>query len=243
MGASTGTIALGALVSMLEPRDAAGPEPAPSATVAITFQAYSSNPAAVGVGRDARLKIDAVWLSAHDLGAWPKDACAERSARSLRTGALAVELVKPTSQAGTLATGRYCALAFALRRASKGGRELRGASLVLLGRRADGVRFELRSSLAAAIELSAVSIDGFAVGASGTSWIVGADLTRWLANVDLDMVEPTEQGRVLRIDERTNSELLAAFDASVAAGLGVYADVDGDRVLDPDELREPIAKR
>jgi hypothetical protein len=217
-------------------------------TVTIAFVSYSSHPDMVGFSDSANVRIDAVWLASRDAHVRPTSSCRRTSAKVVVPGPFTAELVRGAfrSDEAKLTTKSYCAFELPLRRSS--GRnagapsELRGASIVIRGRRADGVSFVLRSRLDSELLLRANELEGFTI-ARGTTWIVGVDVNRWMTGVDLSSAEISSDGseRKVRIDESANSELLAVFNANVAAGVGLFNDRNGDRVLDSSEKKRPIA--
>ena len=230
-----------ALLANLLELDAERP---PQAAVSISFVSYSSDPGMVGFGDGTRIHIDAIWVALQDVQVRPAASCKRSQARPVVAGPLTAELVKrSTTDTGRSDVGRYCAFEFQLRRSrGRAGprNELRGASIVITGRRADGVRFVLRSRLDAAPLLRARELEGISVTAPRADWIVGVDVSRWMAGVDLALAEPTGD-RELRIDDKSNADLLAAFDANVEAGFALFDDRDGDRNLNQAERARPIA--
>ena len=48
---------------------------------------------------------------------------------------------------------------------------------------------------------------------------------------------------LVRIDDKTNAELLERFNANVASGFALFDDRNGDRNLDPEERATAIAVR
>lgn len=231
--------------SLIEPLDAERTE---TGTVSIAFVSYSSSPDVIGFSDSAAVRIDAVWLASQDAQVRPASSCRRSSAKVVVPGPFTAELVRGAfrSDEAKLVTKSYCAFELSLRRSS--GRsagapsELRGASIVIRGRRADGVSFVLRSRLDSAVLLRANELDGFTI-VRGTTWIVGVDVNRWMSGVDLASAEISSDGseRKVRIDESANTEILAAFDANVAAGVGLFDDRNGDRVLDSEEKKHAIA--
>jgi hypothetical protein len=236
-------------VPVIEPLDAERP---PRSAVSIAFASYSSAPETIGFGDGGQVRVDAIWIAMKDVDAQPVASCKRSSAKPIIAGPLTAELVKrqlTSAETADLEVDRYCAFGLQLRRArgrvSGAPNELRGASIVIVGRRTDGVRFLLRSRLDHPVVLRARELEGFAVSAPDTHWIVGVDLARWMAGVDLALADATGDGRQreVRIDERSNPDLLAAFNANVEAGFALFHDRDGDRSLDVAERAQPIATR
>jgi len=235
------------LVAALTPLDADRPAPA---ALSITFTAYSSEPNTIAFGDGGKVRIDSIWVAMQDARVRPASSCKRGAARTVIAGPFTLELV--TKQARGIDTAqldavRYCAFEVQLRRSrgkvADAPSELRGASIVVLGRRADGVRFVLQSRLDSQALLRARELDGFSVTAPTTSWIMGVDVARWFTNVDLGAADAVGEGRErqVRIDDKTNTDLLATFNANVEAGLALFDDRNGDHNLDPEERASPIA--
>jgi hypothetical protein len=236
---------LALVVIAIDPLDA---EPPAHSKVSLVFSSYSSQPDAIGVGDGGQIRVSAAWVAMQDVQIRPASACKRASAKPVVDGKLTTELVSRTTVEGlAIEATRYCVFELQLRR-SRGRTagapsELRGASIVITGRRADGVPFLLRSRVESEIVLRARELEGISVTGPRTRWIVGIDLARWMAGVDLALADTTNDRRELRIDENSNSELLATFEANVAEAFALFEDLDGDRDLDPSERAMPIAIR
>jgi hypothetical protein len=241
------TLVAALLATVIEPLDA---NKELAASVSITFATYSSDAADVSIGEGGRVRVEAVWLAMRDARVRPASACKSASARTVLAGTFRAELVGKQAKGGEAArlpVDRYCAFELQLRRSrgkdSGAPVELRDASIVVIGRRSDGARFVLRSRVEPTAYLRARAIEGFAPSAPATSWIVAVDVARWFAGVDLAAADACEdtRGRVVRIDETNNPELLATFNGNVEGGIAVFDDRDLDHDLDPDEQPTPIA--
>jgi hypothetical protein len=230
-------------VTLIEPRDAERPA---RSVVSLVFASYSSQPQTIGFA------VDAIWIAMQDVQVRPATSCKRSSPKPIIAGRVTAELVKrqlTSSEIADLEVARYCAFELQLRSArgkvAGAPSELRGASIVIVGRRADGVRFVLRSRLDNALVLRARELEGFAVSGPRTHWIVGVDVARWMANVDLALADATGEGRQreVRIDEKSNPDLLATFNANVEAGFALFDDRNADRTLDEAERAHPLATR
>jgi hypothetical protein len=234
------------VVTIAEPFEA---ERAQQASMAVTFVAYSSDATVASIEGTGAARIDEIWIGMQDARVRPAAACKAAATRSVIAGNFTVELVqrRGATDASRLDVARYCTFDVQLRRSrgKVGGApsELRGASIVVRGRRADGTSFVVRSQNERPLVLRATGLEGFAATAPSTSWIVGVDAARWFTGVDLGTAEHTgdTRDRVLRIDEKNNPELLAAFNANVATGFALFDDVNSDRSLDAEEQRKPLA--
>jgi hypothetical protein len=234
------------LVSVLEPLDA---ERTPMCSLSITFAAYSSD-SSVSVGGTSSIQIDELWISMQDARVRPATACKRDAARAIVAGGFSVELVRSTTTApapAQLQVDRYCAFEVQLRRLR--GKldgvpsELRGASIVVRGHRADGTPFVLQSRFSPSLLLRARAMEGFSAAAPNTNWMIGVDVARWFAGVDVNAGEVSGdiRDRVLRVDDKSNPDLLAAFNANVEKGFALFEDANRNRTLDPEEQQKPIA--
>lgn len=100
------------------------------------------------------------------------------------------------------------------------------------GKRADGVPVEIESQVMATIDVVGPRFDVSRV-------VLGFDLSTWIADVDLDSLEPDDDGLIL-IDARHNQSLLGAFDGRLQLAPALYQDLDSDGLVGPDEVT-PIA--
>jgi len=238
---------LALLISVFEPLDAERPARSP---VTLTFALYSSTPDAIDATSSAKIRIDAVWIGLQDARLRPTTACKGADAKAVVAGSFTVELVKrlATTTETKLEVARYCAFEVQLRRTK--GRfagapsDLKNASIVVDGRRADGVAFTIRSRLDSTLTLRAVELEGFALSDAGARWIAGIDIARWFENLDLlEASADSPRGRTVVIDEKSNPELLAKFNANVEQGFALFDDGNGDKNLDTEERARPIAVR
>lgn len=227
----------------------AGTAHADEATVKMSLAAYSSDPASVGFASSASgIRIDAIWVSMTELRLPPTSDCDATSAPPMTLGPITADLTKPaTSVMSTvLPSGRYCALDLTWRHARGRTQDapgvLRGASIVVQGRRPDGLRFVLRTRLSSSPRLRAIEVRGFSI-AGVAHLILAADIARWMSGLDLSTAEVsgTDTRWEVRIDERTNTELLERFQENVEAGLSLYRDANADRILDEAERVHPLA--
>jgi len=238
---------LALLLSAFDPLDAERPARSP---VTLTFAVYSSTPDTIDVTSSAKTRIDAVWIGFQDARLRPSTACKGADAKAVVAGSFTVELVKhyATTTETKLEIARYCAFEVQLRRtkgrATGAPSELKGASIVVEGRRSDGVRFTIRSRLDTALALRAADLEGFAIPDGGAHWIAGVDIARWLESVDLlEVAADGSRGRTVVIDEKSNTELLSRFNANIERGVALFEDRNGDRNLDAEERARPIASR
>lgn len=238
---------LALLISLFESLDA---ERRPQSPVTLTFVGYSSKPGTIDATSTAKTRIDAVWVGLQDAQLRPATACKGADATAVVPGSFTVELVKryATTTETKLEVGRYCTFELKLRRtkgrATGAPSAMKGASIVIEGRRNDGIKFTIRSRLDTALALRAADLEGFAIPEGGARWIAGIDVARWLESVDLaDATGDAPQRRTIVIDEKSNPELLAKFNANVEHAFALFEDRNGDGNLDAEERARPIAVR
>lgn len=102
--------------------------------------------------------------------------------------------------------------------------ELATASIVLLGRRADGAPFRVVYEGDATVRLSPVD-ETFEIAGDGAGLFLGFDVATWLDGVALDVAEVGADGTVI-IDPAENVDLHRAFEANLARGVELYRDDD-----------------
>jgi hypothetical protein len=218
------------------------PAAPPRGAVELRLTVYSSS-AEVVIGEELAakdaVKVEAVWLSLKDLAFRDLASC-RATPRAQIKGPVMAELVSG-KVAGlpehVVAPAWSCGLDLTLRRTKPGAEglpsELRGRSLLVLLRRGDGVPVIVRSRLDRTIALEAVEAEGFAPADGTPRLFLAVDAARWLRGLDLDGAESSGSGagEVVRIDEKSNRDLLEAFEANVPAGLAVFRDEDGDGAL------------
>lgn len=227
----------------------AGTAHADPATVKLSLAAYSSDPGSVGFATSASgVRIDAIWVSMTDLRLQSASECDATSVPPITLGPITADLTKRATSdlSAVLPPGRYCALDLTWRK-SRGRTQdapavLRGASIVVQGRRADGMRFVLRTRVSSSPRLRAIELRGFSI-AGVTHLILAADIARWMSGLDLSTAEVsgTDTRWEVRIDETMNSELLERFQQNVDAGLSLFGDPNADRILDEAERLHPLA--
>jgi hypothetical protein len=232
---------------------AANATPSRQSEITFSLAAYSSEPASIGFGAPSSVHIETIWISIHDLALVRGGSCKRVERRTIVSGAVTAELVtgRAIGMPATVAIelGPYCGLRVAVRRSQSDSTgvpaEFRTLSIMIRGRRPDGVRITIRSELAVSSMLPAHQVEGFTISDHTPSWILAIDVARWMAGLELSLADATGDRayREVRIDHRTNADLLARFNANVPAGFGLFLDVNGNRMLDTDERARPVASR
>lgn len=117
--------------------------------------------------------------------------------------------------------GQYCGAHVPLVRATAtfaAPPELAGHTMLIYGVAPTSRTFRVLSRMQGSIDLRGQA--PFEIGPNNDSVLIGFDLARWLAAIDWD--EAVVADDVIEIDETHNPALLAAFEAAVAAGTGLY---------------------
>ena len=133
---------------------------------------------------------------------------------------------------------RYCGLDVGLSRAGGGAGvpSLEGHSVLVRGRRDDGVRFLIRTRRRALVTLIARDPKGLSFAGSRARLFLAVDLGRWMDGIDLSSLVPG-RGRngIIRIDERSHRELLQRFEDNLQAGFALCREEDDDSIPSPRE--------
>ncbi len=107
-----------------------------------------------------------------------------------------------------------------------------GATLLLLGTRADGTEFSVRSERSDEFRLDA--LDGeFQIDQATHALFMGLNVTTLFSGVDLDSATVGNDG-VIVIDSDSNDTLLNIFDDNLREAANLFDDDDGDGELDDD---------
>ena len=231
------------LLAHAEPRDSEAAKPA---TTKLSLGAYTSAPNVVVLGSLSlgTSRIDAIWISMKDLRfreESPCDKAIQTYAQGPVTGELVGGAVSGLPESATTTVGRYCRFELTLRRsrAKSAGAplDLRRASIQVLGQRADGVRFVIRTRLDIVLSLQAIDERGFAIVEGTNRLFLAVDAARWMAGIDFTVAEISHEGpnAVIRIDDKSNPDLLTVFQKNLPSGLSLFRDVDGDGVLSPSD--------
>ena len=206
--------------------------------VSLAMTAYTSDPDRVGAGSAgvAELQIEEAWLSYRNVQLRGAAACKTAVAAQI-PGPVTADLISGRAiglpERIELAATPYCGVALTLRRSRTKADDvpagLRGHSILIRGRLADGTRVVLRSRTDQRVWLASRGEGGFSA-ADGERWILAADLARWMSGIDLATAEVSRDGETptIRIDERHNRELLTTFEESLPHGLGLFRDADRD---------------
>jgi len=192
------------------------------------------------------VEVDEAWVAVTDIGLGVAPACVGGPKVALPT---AFELVSGAElpQAPTLehdAQDVVCGITVRLGRLDgplpQGAPEdLRTYSLVVLGRRLDGVPLELRAALHDTVKLVPAPSEGEGFLLEAPSTILAFAVDRWFAGLDLAGAPLTDG--VLRIDRKHNPALLAGFRKAFRASARLLRDPDGRGAPNPASVAAPLA--
>jgi hypothetical protein len=213
----------------------------PSITGALSYTGYSSKPTDYGVRDDGAVAtITNAWLDLDSVNVSPDGACGIDVGEAFLVPALGVgdhAAGQHNSTAYAAKAGSFCSvgLPFARVSATSGAAnlpdELRGNSLLLTGKLADGTPFSIASSATPLIELRAGG-SGFVLSPDQSDVVIAFDFAAWLDGVDFAAADRLD-GQVV-ISSRSNPDLLAQFEENVASGIALFRDRDGDGLIDTD---------
>ncbi len=203
-----------------------------SASVELAFAGYSSR-ATVSLGAAAgpgQVDIEEVYLSLRDVRLREAARCEEPGGSLVAAVPIVAELVSGRTagidEPFAVRPGRYCRLEYTPRRAEGGSGaapvDLRGHTVLVGGRRDDGVRFVIRTRKREIVRLLARNPDGFSIAPGRQRLVLSVDLGRWLEGIDLASLVP-DRGKngIIRIDERSHRELLRTFEGNLLAGISL----------------------
>lgn len=196
------------------------------------------------------VEIDEVWLGVTDIGLGLAPACTGGPKEDAPTAfelVAGAELPEPPALEHGV-DDVVCGVTFRLGPLAANGRDgaalpqgapedLRESSVVVLGRRRDGVPLELRDDLRSTVKLVPVGRDGLTLG--DPSVILAFAVDRWFAELDLAGAALTDG--VLRIDATHNPALLSDFRKAFRASARLLRDPDGTGVPTPAAAAAPLA--
>ena len=218
----------------------------PSFTGALSYTGYSSKPDVFGVREGGAVaSIENAWLDLDTVKVAPEGGCGIDAGDAFEVPGLGAgdhAAGNHNSTPYAAKAGRFCSLELPFTRVPASSpmsglpAELRGQSLLIVGKLADGTPFSITSAATPVVQLSADGA-GFELSAEQNDTLLAFDFATWLEGIDFDAAEPT--GDQILISESSNSELYATFEANLASGVALYRDSGGDGLLDPDA--EPLA--
>lgn len=212
----------------------------PSLNGALSYTGYSSRPAEYGVGDSGAVaSVASAWLDLDTVRISPEGECGIDGGEPFSVPGLGIgdhAAGGHNFTAYTATAGSFCNVGLPFARVPSGANanlpdELRGNSLLLAGKLADGTPFSIASDAIPVIELRAEA-GGFVLSADQPDALIAFDFAAWLEGLEFDSAERSD-GQVV-VSSSSNSSLLATFEANLGAGVALYRDRDGDGALDVD---------
>lgn len=181
--------------------------------------------------------VEAAWIAVDRIRFVQGEVCDGPGETEYDLGGVAADLVAdPHLLAFEGREGRYCRVRVELAPgagAPGAPSEFADRTVVLAGRRGDGVPFTIASRSDARLDLRGRDGASFALDDARRAVVIAFDVSAWLAGVRLDDAE-VDGGRIV-VDEERNEELLDAFEEAVEAALELHRDDDADGQVDDDE--------
>ena len=215
--------------------------PSLSLSGALSYTGYSSKPDEFGVREGGTVAtVDNAWLDLDAVRVSPDGGCGIAGGEAFSVPGLGVgdhAAGKHNSTEFVAKPGSFCSVGLPFVRVADGvaggalPTELGGQSLLLVGKLADGTPFTIKSAATPVLELRAEG-SGFTLSSGQSDVLLAFDFAAWLEDVDFSSAELSDGQIVISAD--SNPELLAPFEAKLAAGVALYRDRDGDGLIDPD---------
>ena len=210
----------------------------PVAQTSIRLGLHTSRPELVAVSSGAQgTVIEHAWMAFGAFAFMPGAQCAALDQFEHTGGTwLATDLAAPGAHVDVeLESGAYCGLVVPLEASSAelpdaAPTALRDHSIVVEGRRADGVPFIITHPEQDELELGAIA-GTFTIDLDGPGLLLSFDVAKWMDGIDLDRAEVSAD-QVIHIDQNTNRALLDQFELQVECALALYRDDNGSGALE-----------
>ena len=217
-----------------------------AAKMALTSHSSDATAIAIAPATGPRFTVDAAWVVIGDIRFVRAAVCDLPGETEIDVPGPVVRDLAPAPFPidFTIAGDDYCRVRVPIIRAQMSlpagaPPELLDASVVVLGRRADGRTMLVRSRRMLEVDTRSRGAP-FSLREAEPAVLLSFDVARWLAGVDIDAAAVGGDGRVV-VDDSQNRAQLDAFEANVEAAVGLYRDRDLDSRLDADELFSPLA--
>lgn len=182
------------------------------------------------------LAVESAWVSIDEVRLVEMGACeGDAEVDYAVSGPFPTDLVAVTREPIQInaPAADYTLLRVDLAGGPNGGEVLGRDSVVVLGSRADGVPFAIRSDQGFDLELRGEG-GTFAVDEAQRGLILDFNMDTWIGDIGLQYAAPEDDGTI-RVDDDHNLAILEAFEAAAGAALGLYGDDDRDGERDDDE--------
>lgn len=215
------------------------------AEVEVNLAGYDSQPrGALTLGNGYEIK--SAWLGLHGFGVKRASDCGSAAAVGDDSTVVLDLIGQPrdyTPPYFETPAGRFCRFDMSFRQLdaaevpSQAPPEMAGYSILVRGRRADGVEFVIRSTTGEHLPLAAAN-SAFRLPSGRQNVIVGFEINAWLNASRLDQIDG-EDPIVVDIDHHRG--VLESFESAVKTSTRLFDDVDGDGNLDADEFDDVLA--
>lgn len=215
----------------------------PTFTGQLSYNTFSTQPAVAALrASEGGIQVDSAWLVLGDVSFVSESQCDRPELAPVHAHGLgAGDHARPVAPSTPfeLGSGRYCALRLPFLRSDGPTTpdvpvELAGHSILIELTLPDGTDARIESDFEGAVSLAALS-DGFDMDAQHADLLVAFDVATWLDGIGLDQAQGSEGVFVVNATE--HSDVLAAFEARLAAGIALYRDPQESGQVEADSER------
>lgn len=212
----------------------------PFRSIPIELQVRSSDPQVAAVSEAAGgTVIEQAWFSFGIIAFIGDEQCSDPDGLNYEVGDSLV--TADLADEGTVVeidmeVGKYCGVVVPLKKwisvlPDGAPDELSDHSIVLKGKRADGISFTLAHPDHDELEIINPVSGHFSVGPTKELLLLSFDLAILMKEMELDTADLAPDGTI-HIDEQNNLELLKTFKYNLECALTLYADADNNGELD-----------
>lgn len=197
---------------------------------------------------DNGMQLHAVWLVLDEFRFRHADNCQEETSFDVAEPIVIDLLAEERSYEAptfTKVAGEYCQLDLGFGQVDdsealpeEAPQELLGNSVLVKGRRTDGVKFYISANFGDEFFLDG-AVENFRLEQDFESLVVGFALNEWVNTASLDAIEGEDP---IVIDTQSHAELLDEFHTAVKRSARLFSDQNRNGRVDPDEQANPIAK-
>lgn len=206
----------------------------PSFTGELSYNTYTSAPAVAALRAPAGgITVESAWLVLGDVRFVSADACEDPETAPVHAGGLgAGDHASPVAPSSPimLESGDYCSVRLPFERAGLG--DVLGAPEALVGHSvlidmtlADGTPARILSAFEGEVAVDALR-SAFALGVERSNLLLGFDVATWLSDIGVETAE--RSAGAVEVSARQNPDVLAAFEANLATGTGLFLDPQGE---------------
>ena len=237
--AVTGVLAAAALVAC---GPQGGTDVGNGRSVKLQLQGYEAPPRAgtQSITTASGVTIEGAWVAVDRIRFVPAANCDEPQTEIDVEGPFVADLAGPGVLGGPIdfavASDTFCELRVGFHTLEAGTEPvgappaLSGASIWVMGKRADGEAFTVTSRLSERLELEAKDAGGFSLAAGDNPLFVAYELASWVDALGLDTLATP-----IVVDDDQNADRLQPFEDAVKTSIRLLRDDDEDGVLDQTE--------